>query len=215
MWLRFLAISSCLVAATAHGATFTVTNLNDSGAGSLRQAVIDANAAAGADTIAFDAGVTGTITLTTGGMLVTDALTIQGPGPAALTIDGNSANRIFTIIESPTPACPALTGPSDFPVSVSGLTLRNAQRNVVNSSGGAILSAKSLTVDNVSFQNNRANRAGASRSSRSTRGKRSRSRIRTSPATQAREIIAGSTGSHLGGAVGISGSLPSRPARCR
>ncbi len=38
----------------ARGATFTVTNTNDSGAGSLRQAILDANAAAGADDIAFD-----------------------------------------------------------------------------------------------------------------------------------------------------------------
>lgn len=42
--------------------TFTVTNTNDSGAGSLRQAILNANAAAGADII--DAtGVTGTITV--------------------------------------------------------------------------------------------------------------------------------------------------------
>jgi hypothetical protein len=34
--------------------TFTVSNLNDSGAGSLRQAIIDANTAAGADTIVFN-----------------------------------------------------------------------------------------------------------------------------------------------------------------
>ena len=83
MRLRALAICGCLAAATAHGATFTVTNLNDAGAGSLRQAVIDANAAPGADTIIFDAGVTGTITLDDGCMIVIgDALTIQGPGSA-------------------------------------------------------------------------------------------------------------------------------------
>ncbi len=34
-------------------ATFTVVNANDSGAGSLRQAILDANAAGGADDIAF------------------------------------------------------------------------------------------------------------------------------------------------------------------
>ena len=38
----------------ASAATFTVTNTNDSGAGSLRQAILDANAAGGADTIAFN-----------------------------------------------------------------------------------------------------------------------------------------------------------------
>ena len=33
--------------------TFAVANLNDAGAGSLRQAIIDANAAPGADSISF------------------------------------------------------------------------------------------------------------------------------------------------------------------
>ena len=46
-------------------ATFTVTNSNDSGSGSLRQAIADANAAAGADSIEFAAAFTGqTIALT-------------------------------------------------------------------------------------------------------------------------------------------------------
>ena len=47
-------------------ATLTVTNLNDSGAGSLRQAVFDANTLAGSDTIDFTAGLSGTIVLTSG-----------------------------------------------------------------------------------------------------------------------------------------------------
>ena len=38
----------------ASGATFTVTNTNDSGGGSLRQAIIDANNAGGVDTIDFN-----------------------------------------------------------------------------------------------------------------------------------------------------------------
>jgi protocatechuate 3,4-dioxygenase beta subunit len=38
----------------ARAATFTVTNTNDSGAGSLRQAILDANSTPGADTVAFN-----------------------------------------------------------------------------------------------------------------------------------------------------------------
>ncbi|MDW8308412.1 MAG: hypothetical protein RMK20_03465, partial [Verrucomicrobiales bacterium] len=37
-----------------HAATFTVTTTNDSGPGSLREAILQANANAGQDTIAFD-----------------------------------------------------------------------------------------------------------------------------------------------------------------
>ena len=45
-------------------AIFTVTNTNDSGAGSLRQAILDSNAAGGSNTIEFDASLTGqTITI--------------------------------------------------------------------------------------------------------------------------------------------------------
>src|SRR5262249_23653489 len=43
-------ISACVVASGPTNA-FTVTNTNDSGAGSLRQAILDANAHSGADTI--------------------------------------------------------------------------------------------------------------------------------------------------------------------
>jgi hypothetical protein len=46
-------------APAAEAATFTVTNTNDSGAGSLRQAIEDANADTAADTIVFQAGVSG------------------------------------------------------------------------------------------------------------------------------------------------------------
>ncbi|HUF08750.1 MAG TPA: hypothetical protein VMO47_05475, partial [Rhodothermales bacterium] len=41
-------------ACAAPAATFTVTTADDSGPGSLRQALLDANAAAGADQIVFD-----------------------------------------------------------------------------------------------------------------------------------------------------------------
>src|SRR5262245_43194370 len=60
--------------------TFLVTNTADSGAGSLRTAVMSANALGGADTILFSPGAHGTIILTTGELSITDDLTIAGPG---------------------------------------------------------------------------------------------------------------------------------------
>jgi hypothetical protein len=51
--------------------TFTVWNLADAGAGSLRQAVLDANAQPGADAVRFADGLQGTIALTGGQLDVT------------------------------------------------------------------------------------------------------------------------------------------------
>src|SRR5262245_49833525 len=57
--------------------TFTVTNLHNGGAGSLRQAILDANAQAGADVITFN--VSGTIRLSTAALpAITDTLDIDG-----------------------------------------------------------------------------------------------------------------------------------------
>ena len=67
-------------------ATITVTPTADSGTGSLRAAI--ASAVSG-DTIGF--AVTGTITLTSGELLVNKNLTILGPGPNSLAVDGNAA----------------------------------------------------------------------------------------------------------------------------
>jgi hypothetical protein len=64
-WLRSVAGLITLAAALPVGAaTFTVVNTNDSGAGSLRQAILDANANPGLDTIAFDIPNPGVHTIT-------------------------------------------------------------------------------------------------------------------------------------------------------
>lgn len=86
-----------VLASPAHAATYTVTSLSDAGVGSLRQAIIDANANPGADTIAFASGVTGTITLASDFPNITDALTITGPGKDNLTIDGAALYRPFWV----------------------------------------------------------------------------------------------------------------------
>ncbi len=84
-----------LPAPAARAASFTVTNLNDTGAGSLRQAMLDANATAGADTITFV--VPGTITLESMLPAISDVagLTIDGGG--AITISGNNAVRVLEV----------------------------------------------------------------------------------------------------------------------
>src|SRR5205807_381823 len=61
--------------------TYTVLNTSDAGAGSLRQAILDANAHAGPDLVVFDAtffATPRTIALTTGELTITDGVTITG-----------------------------------------------------------------------------------------------------------------------------------------
>lgn len=74
-------------------ATFTVTNTNDSGAGSLRQALLDANSNPGLDTIVFNIG-TGVQTVTLSGGLprITDPVVID-----ATTQPGYTGNPIIEL----------------------------------------------------------------------------------------------------------------------
>lgn len=77
--------------------TLLVSNLNDSGAGSLRQAVLNSNALFGLNPIVFQQGLSGTITLTSGQIPITDDTWIRGPGSSVITVSGNNASRIFNI----------------------------------------------------------------------------------------------------------------------
>ena len=72
--------SMFLCALVARGVTCTVTNTNDGGSGSLRQAILDASANPGADTIPFDAMASGvqTIPPATALRTITEVVTIDG-----------------------------------------------------------------------------------------------------------------------------------------
>ncbi|MBK9950640.1 MAG: DUF4214 domain-containing protein [Candidatus Competibacteraceae bacterium] len=94
-WGAISTVAVLFGAPLSYAATFTVANLSDSGLGSLRQAVSDANNTVGADTIVFQAGLSGTLS-TSGGFVINDPLTIIGAAPN-VTISGNNAQRIFTI----------------------------------------------------------------------------------------------------------------------
>ena len=137
---------AAVVVTPARAATFQVTNTNDSGPGSLRQAVIDANLAPGADTIAF--AVTGTITLTSGVIVVDGALEILGPGPRLLTVSGNRTSGILLVASSSTT------------LRLSGLTL--ADGSARSSGGGAILNSQgTVVVADTAFLRNSAFAGGA------------------------------------------------------
>ncbi len=124
--------------------TLLVYNLNDSGAGSLRQAIANNHVLGGGNTINFSNIVSGAITLTSGELLISDNVTILGPGADVLAIDGNFTNRVFHI------------GPN-VTVIISGLGIYDgyAPNGSVPDVGGGIYNDHStLTVSNCDISNN-------------------------------------------------------------
>ena len=96
--LNLLCVAWFLIPSTSHSAIFTVTNNNDTGAGSLRQAITDANSTGGTDSIVFSGSI-GTITLSSALPLIDESVTIDASGATGgeVTIDGNNAHRIFFV----------------------------------------------------------------------------------------------------------------------
>src|SRR5436305_357762 len=78
--LGWLLIAAVLCALPAFAATFAVSNTNDSGRGSLRQAILDANNSTGTDTISFNIGGGGvhTIAPVTPLPQITDPVVVDG-----------------------------------------------------------------------------------------------------------------------------------------
>ncbi len=140
-------------------ATFMVTNIDDAGAGSLRQAILVADAAPGLDTIEFDGAASGTIGLTSGQLNVAESLTINGPGSGILTIDAGGNSRIFNIDDG--------NAATFIDVEISGLTLTGGSVTsgpLGDQDGGAINSAENITVTDAVISNNSVgdDRAGIS-----------------------------------------------------
>ncbi len=101
MQTRVLILAGILAAAQGGAATFTVINTNDSGAGSLRQAILDANATMGLDTIAFDIPGTGVHTISPASNLpsvtspvIIDGYTQPGSSPNTLTVGDDAVLQI-------------------------------------------------------------------------------------------------------------------------
>ncbi len=110
--------------------TFTVTNLLDSGEGSLRQAIVNANSESGPDVIRFENSLEGTIALTSGQLVITDDLTIDGPGSDDLAVSGEEASRVFAVIPEAVAdalfTTPTLEIVESAPtVTIEGLTIEN------------------------------------------------------------------------------------------
>ena len=129
--------------------SFVVTTNSDSGAGSLRQAMLDANAASGG-TITFS-NVTGQIILASALPQVAANLNIYGPGTAALTISGNNSNLIFSVASGTTNTFRDFTIANAYALGESGVS--NGSFFHLNYPGSAISNAGCLTVINCSLTN--------------------------------------------------------------
>lgn len=179
--LRISLSTLCLSPLAVQAATFTVTNTDDSGAGSLRAALASADATIAGDVIVFSdtaSGPAGTmnfydgasrsIILATGELSAVTPAIIIGPGANRLTINGNNASRIFDL-------------GLNYDYSVSGLTLANGNAGSANGGGihragnglfklekctisgcganyggGAYLMAVNVTIDKCTFNGNTA-----------------------------------------------------------
>ncbi len=136
-------------------ATFTVTNTNDSGAGSLRQAIIDASNAAGDDTVEFDPATGSTFILSTaitatGAGITTINGDVNGDGDIDITISGNDATHMLNVA----------TGAS---VVLKSLAFTNGSASISHdqpSKAGAIVNSGTLAIEASTFANNTVNASG-------------------------------------------------------
>ncbi|HEY0677462.1 MAG TPA: T9SS type A sorting domain-containing protein [Chitinophagaceae bacterium] len=140
--MRRIAISAgfILSAVISFAATFTVTNTNDAGPGSLRQAILDANATPGADAIVFNIAGTGPFVISPATALpsIDEALTISGYTQPGST-QGSMALRVIQIVLNGAGA-PGLSSGltvNSNNVTISGLNIHSFPRDGINVLNGA------------------------------------------------------------------------------
>jgi hypothetical protein len=128
-------------------ATFVVTNTADSGSGSLRNALAQADVLDGSDKIVFhlsapSAHGENTIALTSGELTSKGNVTITGPGAGKLIIDAKQASRVFDIDDG--------NNQTVSPATISGISVLDGSSD---SYGGGIYSTESLTLKSVVVSN--------------------------------------------------------------
>jgi hypothetical protein len=112
---------------------FTVVNLGDDDVGSgtmgtLRYCINRTNANADpSNVIAFQQGLSGTISLQDAEPTITKALSVKGPGAALVTVDGNSLYQVFHVARGTTVSFFGVTSPTGKPpTSAVGFSTRGA-----------------------------------------------------------------------------------------
>jgi predicted outer membrane repeat protein len=143
------------LASPAPAATFTVINGNDSGTGSLRQAIDDAESNNNDPTVdLIEFTYTGNINLETDQINVSHPLTIDGPGPSNLNVTrGSAASTPFRFF--------ALTPAASDTITIRDLTISGARAS--NFAGGALImdGLGTLVIDSVAFDDNRVTPNGS------------------------------------------------------
>jgi hypothetical protein len=127
--------------------TLTVSNFHDSGPGSLRAAVNQADTDGGGDTIVFSSIFSGggVIRLISGELLLDtpETTTITGPGASLLSISGNGQSRVFKVSGR---------------ANLAGMTIiqGNTGHDSNDNFGGGILNSGDLTLTDMTVQDNYA-----------------------------------------------------------
>src|SRR6476469_876459 len=184
-----LAVGAALAApAAGQAATFTVTNTNQSGAGSLADAINSANAGPAADTIVFQTGLTGRIALNTAALPnLTTPATIVGPGADQLTIDGDSDGSRLT---TPLLNIAGASAATPIAVSISGLKL--AGGGDPSSTGGALAAVNAnVHLSDSRLTGNVSNVGGGIV-------------VNTGSLEVARSVISGNQGDNCGGGIAVA-----------
>jgi hypothetical protein len=161
MGIRRVAALACLLWASVAHAQFIVTNTNDDGASSLRDAIASANGTGGNVTITITAS--GTIALQTPLPTVTASVTITGPGADRLTVQGSAtAAPVFTTngtvqLSAMTIAGGLHPGDNGGGIAVAGGSLVVASTVITGNSavsGSAIHSLGTLTIQRTTISSN-------------------------------------------------------------
>lgn len=163
-------------------ATITVTNLNDNGNGSLRQAITNAGPG---DTINFAANLAGgTLTLTSGALDITSNVIIEGDidgnGTPDITISGGGSSGVFDVVGGTS--------------TLDGLVLTGGQ--AVYGGGVYIDSGASLTVKDSTLQGNNASSLGGGIYARSG-----------AALTVMNSTVSGNTATNDGGGIEAGGTV--------
>jgi len=118
-------------------AAIEVTSTSDSGAGSLRQAVIDAG---DGDEITFSNTLNGAKITLLSSITIDKNLTITGNGALNTFIDGGKNDRVFFITSGT--------------INISGVTIQNGRVTANNAIGGGIINHGTLTLTSSRIRGN-------------------------------------------------------------